>query len=152
MSFLNFSNIEFLILIGFLSIILEIFVLSGIGILFLGIGAFATAGIIYFYPALDQYSYFLLGFLSIVSAILLWKPLKNWNNKNATSRNIDIIGSKVKIIESDLEPNKIGKAEWSGTIMNAKLDPKVTSSVKIGSHCIVIDVKGNVLVVEKYKE
>lgn len=148
MSFLNFSNVEFLILIGFLSIILEIFVLSGIGILFLGIGAFSTACIIYFFPVLDMYTYFLLGVLSVTSAIILWKPLKKWNNKDFTNRNIDIIGSKVKVAESDLAPGKMGRALWSGTIMNAKLDSKVTSKVKSGTICTVKEVKGNVLILE----
>jgi membrane protein implicated in regulation of membrane protease activity len=148
MEFFNLNTVEILILIGFVSIILEFFVLSGIGVLFLGFGAFSAAGLLYLKPEMFDYTYFLLGLLSVFWAILLWKPLKNWNHKTTEPRNIDIIGSKVQIIESDIEPGIMGKVKWSGTIMNAKLSNKVTSKISSGSYCKVVEVKGNVLILE----
>ena len=68
---LNLSGMEILVLVGFVSIVFEIFLLSGIGVLFLGLGSFSAAGLLCLEPALLPYIYFFLGVFSIVWAMLL---------------------------------------------------------------------------------
>jgi membrane protein implicated in regulation of membrane protease activity len=145
--FLDLNQVELLVLVGMLTIVIEMFFMPGLGFLFFGMACLTTAGIIYYFPSLIYYQYIFVAILACIWFLLLWKPLKHYMHKKKESEHIfDIINSKVKVIDSDILPGTIGKIEWSGTIMNAKLKDGIEEKAKIGSFWKVIAVKGNVVV------
>jgi membrane protein implicated in regulation of membrane protease activity len=85
--------------------------------------------------------------LTIVSAILLWKPLKNYKSPNESKPFTDMEGQKAVVIGT-LEPGKHGQAKWSGTVMKAKLDESATSSIAEGKEAVIVRVEGNILILK----
>ena len=148
----DFNPIELLVSIGLVTIIIEMFFMPGLGFLFFGMGAFTTAGILYYFPSVTDYQYIVVAIVSCIWFILLWKPLKHYMHKRKGPEAVlDIIGSSVEIMGSDLAPGAIGKVKWSGTIMNAKLADNVDGQVPVGSVLKVSRIEGNVLVLAPLK-
>jgi membrane protein implicated in regulation of membrane protease activity len=145
--FWDLNQVELLVLVGMTTIVIEMFFMPGLGFLFFGMGSLTVAGIIYYCPSLIDYQYIFIAILSCVWFALLWKPLKHYMHKQKASNHIfDIIGSKVKVIESDILPGGMGKVAWSGTIMNARLSNNIDEKATLGSSWKVMAVEGNILV------
>lgn len=145
--FLELSQVELLVLIGMITIVIEMFFMPGLGFLFFGMGCLTTAGIICYFPNMLDYQYILIGGMSVIWFTLLWKPLKHYIHKKKESDHIfDIIGSKVKIIDADILPGTTGKITWSGTIMNARLSDNIDEKAKVGSLWKVTAIEGNIVV------
>ena len=95
-----------LTILGVISIILEMGFISGIGFLFIGLGALSVAGLIEFKLIKeDNLLNILLALISLSSLyfLIFWKFLKNAQMQD--TKNYGEI---------------IGKVKWSGTIMNAQ--------------------------------
>ena len=133
---------------GAILVIFEFTVFPGVGFLFAGIGALITGTLISGGFLTDQIWQWISFFgFSVLSAILLWKPLMKHKfdpNQRAFS---DLAGQKAILI-SDLEPGKEGKAKWSGTAMRARLEDGIELSFKEGKELEIVRTEGNVLILK----
>lgn len=141
------------LLAGAAMLALEAFGLPGIGLLFAGLGAILVgaaveAGLV----GTDNYAAQMAVFLIFTSifAALLWKKLKSWrmNPRGETYQNM--IGETAVIALSGLQKGATGQVRWSGTLMQAELDPSESAmGLAEGTIVKIVAVKGNVLHVKQ---
>ena len=117
-------------------------------LLFFAIASFLTAilsslGII----AGWEIELFCLGVLTAITAFLLWKPLKNFQNRgDGTDSSSDMIGL---LVPCAIEVNATGGAiKYSGINWKARLDKQQTETITEGSMCKITAVDGNVMIVK----
>ncbi len=142
-----------LTILGVVSIILEMGFISGIGFLFIGIGALSVAGLIEFNIInKDNLLSILLALVSLSSLyfLIFWKFFKKAHMQTLKNYN-DIIGKEAVVIYSDIKGHTTGNVKWSGTIMNAQL-VDTSDFVKEGETVKIIKVKGNILFIKSTKE
>ncbi|MDB2414293.1 NfeD family protein [Rickettsiales bacterium] len=137
--------------LGAIFIIIEVFFTPGIGFLFAGLGAVSVGGLIIMQIS-DSSNYWqqILFFLILTSvwASFLWKPLKKLLNSSSDINYKDVEGGTAIVVDSALTCDKEGQVKWSGTIMNARLEPKVQKEeVEVGQEVKIIKVDGNTLIV-----
>ena len=132
---------------GGILIVLEFILMPGIGFLFAGLGAL-TAGLALVLGLADnQVVQWIIFFATtILWTALLWKPLKNFRLGHSGKDFNDMIGHKAVLLE-DLTPGITGRAKWSGTIMNAKLEAASNETLLKNSEVTIVEVNGNVLTV-----
>lgn len=132
---------------------LEAFGLPGIGFVFAGLGALMVGvaievGLVGVDNYVAQFAVF-FAFTSIF-AVLLWKKLKAWrmNPRGETYQNM--IGETAVIVLSGLQKGARGQVRWSGTVMQAELDPSEPAlGLAEGTMVRIVAVKGNVLYVRQ---
>ena len=142
-----------LTILGVTSIILEMGFISGIGFLFIGLGALSVAGLIEFNLIKeDNLLNILLALISLSSLyfLIFWKFFKNAQMQD-TKNYGEIIGKEAIVIYSDIKGHTIGKVKWSGTIMNAQLID-TNDYIKEGETVKIVKVKGNILFIKSTKE
>ena len=142
-----------LTILGVTSIILEMGFISGIGFLFIGLGALSVAGLIEFKLIKeDNLLNILLALISLSSLyfLIFWKFFKNAQMQD-TKNYGEIIGKEAIVIYSDIKGHTIGKVKWSGTIMNAQLID-TNYYIKEGETVKIVKVKGNILFIKSTKE
>jgi membrane protein implicated in regulation of membrane protease activity len=142
-----------LTILGVTSIILEMGFISGIGFLFIGLGALSVAGLIEFNLIKeDNLLNILLALISLSSLyfLIFWKFFKNAQMQD-TKNYGEIIGKEAIVIYSDIKGHTIGKVKWSGTIMNAQLID-TNYYIKEGETVKIVKVKGNILFIKSTKE
>ena len=142
-----------LTILGVTSIILEMGFISGIGFLFIGLGALSVAGLIEFNLIKeDNLLNILLALISLSSLyfLIFWKLFKNAQMQD-TKNYGEIIGKEAIVIYSDIKGHTIGKVKWSGTIMNAQLID-TNYYIKEGETVKIVKVKGNILFIKSTKE
>jgi len=128
---------------------LEAFGIPGLGFLFAGIGAIATAGLIeagVIAPAdlVSQWALFFV--ITVASAIVLWRKIKAWRmNPNAPEYS-NIIGTEA-VVTSAISGTGEGQARWSGTLMRARLADHTAPSLAEGTVVTITRVEGNTLFV-----
>lgn len=142
-------SVEFWFLIGVVLILLEFAAIPGIGLLFIGFGAFTTALLLSLYPELIIYQIIVIGFTSFFWFLVLWWPLNKFLYKSTNGVYSDMVGGMVTVSGKDLEPGEVGIVTWSGTIMKAKLTDDETEPAKLGQTIYIREVKGNVLICSK---
>lgn len=134
---------------GVLLMLIESFT-PGLGLLFAGIAAILTGGILLLQLVqADNYLIQIIIFLFLTTIItaILWKPLKKLQNKANNYHNI--VGTMAIVCGEKLEKNKIGQVKWSGTIMNAMLDPNDSQDfITLDSSVIIAKIEGNILIVK----
>lgn len=148
---MNIGFTECWLILGIIFILIEFIKLPGIGFLFISLGAFCNAIVTYNFPEITfnyQFAYF--GIFSLIWWALLWWPLKMYIYKKNTYKgnSFNLIGSKVKVVESSLANGMVGRVEWSGTIMNAVLDNQ-DEKAEINEELYVKEVRGNILICVK---
>ena len=142
-----------LTILGVTSIILEMGFISGIGFLFIGLGALSVAGLIEFNLIKENNLLnILLALISLSSLyfLIFWKFFKNAQMQD-TKNYGEIIGKEAIVIYSDIKGHTIGKVKWSGTIMNAQLID-TNDYIKEGETVKIVKVKGNILFIKSTKE
>lgn len=88
-----------------------------------------------------------VGLLSITSAILLWKPFKNYqNSKEAPNTSSDMIGRRL-LVKTDISVDG-GSVAYSGIEWQARLAAGATDSISAGAHAEVVAVDGALLLVK----
>lgn len=88
-----------------------------------------------------------VGLLSITSAILLWKPFKNYqNSKEAPNTSSDMIGRRLLVKTAISED--AGSVAYSGIEWQARLAANTTGSIAPGAHAEVVAVDGALLLVK----
>jgi len=92
------------------------------------------------------------GIVTLVSTLLLWKPLKKFQNKTSESdTSSDLIG-KTLIVSETIELKKNGKVSFSGANWTSKADPNFVfgkEKLLVDSEVTVTKVVGNILWVKK---
>lgn len=131
-------------------LVIELTVL-GLGgpLLFIGIacaitGVFVTTGLLGSWEA----EVFSVGILSLISAVLLWKPLKQLQGPNKVSdSSSDMIGQIVPVSESVTRNG--GSIRHSGINWQARLDSSSNvDTLESGERVEICGVDGNVMIVK----
>lgn len=111
--------------------LLEALAVPGIGLFFAAFGALTVAilvqwGILPLDNNLAQYTAFFL--LTGLWTALLWTPLKKFRVKRLMKGEThhDVIGRMARVAGEGLRKNQRGAAEWSGTLMTARLADDAT--------------------------
>lgn len=118
MSWITANLAEFFIIAGFGLLAIEILVLgfSTFFLFFIGLASVVTAALLWLGIVPDELVPALLStaILTAISALLLWKPLKNMqgNNKPGIAES-DLIGHSF-ILQSDVSPTQPGEYQYSG--------------------------------------
>lgn len=122
--------------------------LSGL-VLFFAIGCFIT-GILTYMGLLGGWEAetFSVGVLSVIAAVVLWKPLKRFQAKEIpTDTSSDLIGREV-VCKEDVT-SLAGVVRYSGIDWQARLiHTSEVSTVSKGSQCRIVKVDGTLLIVE----
>ena len=114
-----FNNLaESLLILGILLLVVEVAVLgfSTFVLFFVGCGAVITAGLLYVGIIPDTWlaAMFSTGLLTALSAVLLWKPLKNMQTKvDTTAAKGDLVGHRFILVE-DVAPELTAVYHYSG--------------------------------------
>ena len=89
------------------------------------------------------------GILTIVISLLLWKPLKNFQNSgDGTDSSSDMIGRFVTTSE-DIS-DSAGAIRYSGIDWQARLDPCANETfIAKGETCVIASVNGNIMLVKE---
>ncbi|MFK8050584.1 MAG: NfeD family protein [Halioglobus sp.] len=140
---------HFFYMVAGVSFMIELTVLGLSGpLLFFAIASFLTAGLI----SLGLISgwnieIFVLGVLTLVTALLLWKPLKRFQNAgDGSDDSSDMIGRQVPV--SKTVSNTDGSIRYSGINWTSRLDDESgVESIREGELCIITSVDGNVMLV-----
>ena len=146
----SFSPQYWWLIAGAVFCVVEVFVVTGVGSLFLGLAALCVGGLVGFGviaedSTIAQFAWFFA--LIPAWAALLWKPLKNFRSESGEYKNM--VGDTAVIAKHALHKGKPGQATWSGTIMTAELsEASSNSELPVGTQVKIIDVKGTTLVVE----
>lgn len=148
--YLQNNHDQLLYVVGAIALIIELSVtgLSG-PLLFFGLscllsGLLVSIGVIQGWE-LEVLS---VGLLSGVVALLLWKPLNQFQgNRAVQDTSSDMIGQTVPVSEAVTING--GKVRHSGINWNARLSESATvSSLDVGLRVKIVAVDGNVLIVE----
>ena len=130
--------------------VIEVFVVTGVGALFAGLAALCVGGLVGFgvigaESIVAQFACF-FAFFSVWAGVL-WKPLKRFRSGSETYNNM--VGDTAIIAKHAIVKGKAGQATWSGTIMTAELTASSTAQeLPVGAQVKIVDVKGSTLIVE----
>lgn len=144
------NNAQLFYLIAGISFVLELTVLGMTGpLLFFAIACVFTALLINFNLLLSWESQFLsVGIITGLITVLLWKPLKQFQNSGGGSdTSSDMIGKEVP---SSSEITRVsGHIRFSGINWSARLASDCEEdSVQTDMPCIIVGVKGNVMLIK----
>jgi membrane protein implicated in regulation of membrane protease activity len=137
-------------LLGGVSLVVELTLLGLSGpLLFLGIAAFitgalSTLGIVSGWEA----EIFTLGISTIVLAVVLWQPLKKFQNSGGgPDTSSDMIGLTVPAA-TNIETSG-GKIRYSGIDWNARLSNDAgVETISSGENCTIMGVEGTTMLVK----
>jgi membrane protein implicated in regulation of membrane protease activity len=140
---------QLLYLIAGVSFIAEL-ALMGLGgpLLFFAIACFLTAvlislGLISGWEA----EAFTVGILTAATTLLLWKPLKRFQNSGGgADTSSDMIGKQVTT-RSEVTSNS-GSVRYSGIDWNSRLAEGLQVNIPAGTACEIVGVAGNVMLVK----
>ena len=88
-----------------------------------------------------------VGVLAALSAVLLWKPLKKFQNAGGgRDTSSDMIGKILPVTKSITRDQ--GLVSYSGIDWQARLDSAYSETVSVGSRACVVAVEGSLLLVK----
>lgn len=137
-------------LIGGISLLIELAVL-GLGgpLLFFGIAAFITGALVSLGVISGwELEIFALGVITTILAIVLWKPLRRFQNSGGgPDTSSDMIGLTVPV--ADAISRTAGHIRYSGINWNARLsDESEVDSIDAKNNCIIVGVDGTTMLVK----
>lgn len=140
------------LLAGATLLALEAAGVSGIGFMFGGLAALVVGVLIELNIITETNLVLQLALwfsLTVLTAILLFSPLKRWRTNPKSEDSFDnIIGSTAAVAAGGLMIGKPGKVHWSGTVMNAQVvDTCQQGAFLEGDIVKICAVKGNQLIV-----
>ncbi len=127
---------------------LLIFNLSVFWFLFVGIGAIIAALFAWLVPEsgwLMSSIAFVVG--SALASILLYSPLRRWQQKPSIMPGNDALGQEVSVLEP-ITTSKSGKVSWSGTTWDAKLAAG-SEALEPEEQAEIAEISGIILFVKK---
>jgi len=132
-----------------LCLLLELGVLGMSGpLLFLALsclitGALTTVGVISGW----EIEVLMVGVLSVLSAAVLWKPFKKFQNaKEEPNTSSDMIGRQLPVTLA-ITRNE-GRVSYSGIEWQARLDIQATDTIPVSARAEVVAVDGSLLIVK----
>lgn len=135
-----------------LALIVELTVIGLSGpLLFFSIGCFITAILISLQIIIGlEMEILCVGLFSLLSAFILWKPLKRIQGKGiAKDNSSDLIGQVVLVSETVTTAS--GKVRHSGINWTARLDSSEQQALDAGQQAMIVGVEGNILMVKAVK-
>lgn len=135
--------------LGALFLLFETLGASGIGFLFAGLGAI-TAGILAHIGMAETLWGQLAWFCAATAgwAAILWVPMRKYKLAVPDAPYNDMIGDEAVVTETGLRRGMAGQVRWSGTLMEARLDPaSPLDDLPPGTAVVVTGVKGNAMIV-----
>ncbi len=132
------------VLIGLTLLIVEIFIPSDFFLFFFGVAAVVVGGLVAI-GATDSASmqWLLFSVVAIAAILFLRKPLsRRWGASSASGRTGDLVG-EIAVLNDDLRPGDVGKAELRGTVWSVRSSHDQT--IEKGRRCRVERVEGLVL-------
>jgi membrane protein implicated in regulation of membrane protease activity len=136
------------LIVGVSCLAAEALGVTGIGLLFAGLGALTVGSIVTALPDLTHLQQGIVFFASTALwAALLWKPIQRFRGKPDGKSYQNMVGDTVFIGAAGLEAGAVGEATWSGTIMRAELS-EGTPSLPPGAQAVIVRVSGNTLIVK----
>ncbi len=147
---LTFSPFTFYLVLAIALIAIEliVFQFSLFWMLFIGLGALVATLTAFLIPSASWLlvtATFVIS--SVVISIVLYRPLRNWQEKPSSLAGHDAIGQRVEVIET-VTADKAGKVIWSGTDWRAELD-KNSEEIQPGDRAIIVDMEGIRLTIKK---
>lgn len=149
MSWLS-APIYFFLVLGLVAILVEVILLqlTTFWLLFIGIGALLASFVLYLFPVLGWgggVALFILFTVGITA--LLYKPLRNWQQRPSSMPGNDALGQKVTVLEP-ISPETSGKVFWSGTDWDAKLVAGESKVLEKDHQAEIVEVSGITLLVK----
>lgn len=136
---------------GVLFLAAEALGVSGIGLLFAGLGAIVVGVTINFslIPQDAHILQFVVFFISTAAWVLiLWKPMQRFKLSRQHTGYSNIVGETATVSPKGVNKND-GEVSWSGTLMKARLAKSVTQdTLPAGSLVTIVEVHGATLVVK----
>ena len=87
-----------------------------------------------------------VGVLTAIIALSLWKPLKNLQNQGGgPDTSSDMIGQTV--LSSSMITRTTGTIRHSGINWQARLNAETTADIAAGQNCLITAVNGNTMIV-----
>jgi membrane protein implicated in regulation of membrane protease activity len=141
---------QFFYVVAGLSFILELTITGMSGpLLFFAIGSFIT-GVLISIGLISgwEVELFALGLLTVSITVLLWKPLKRFQDSGGgADTSSDMIGRQVPAASEITEAG--GSIRYSGINWNSRLDEEAgVASIAEGDSCVISSVDGNVMLVK----
>jgi len=135
---------------GAILLALEAFGIPGVGFLFVGLGALATAitieiGVLHPLAHISQFACFFITSAAITA--LLWKRLKTWRIGKGEGYS-NMVGDVAIVGKGGLVKGHEGEVRWSGTNMRAILHADAAEALAEGATVTIIAVKGNIVTVK----
>ena len=94
---------------------------------------------------------FVLGVLSAVITLVLWKPFKNFqNDSDGSDSSSDMIGKQVPVSAEITAAS--GSIRYSGINWNSRLVEGISTPIAEGQNCIITAVDGNIMIVEAVEQ
>jgi membrane protein implicated in regulation of membrane protease activity len=130
-----FNLAESLLILGILLLVIEVAVLgfSTFVLFFVGCAAVVTAGLLYVGIIPDSWlsAMFSTGLLTGVSAVLLWKPLKNMQTQVDTTKvKGDLVGHSFILVE-DVAPELTPEYHYSGIDWKLKANEYLVAGTQV---------------------
>ena len=149
LSYFSENHAQLLFLIAGLSFVIELSVMGlSSPLLFFSIATFIT-GILVSVGLINgwEMELFTIGIMTGLVALVLWKPLKNFQNRGGgPDTSSDMIGRNVPVSEEISAT--AGKIRYSGIDWNARLSSDESDSIASGEQCEISGVEGNLMIVK----
>lgn len=149
-AYISANHAHFFYVLAGLSFLVELTLMGLSGpLLFFAIASFLTAILISMGLVSGwEIEIFTLGVLTALTALLLWKPLKRFQNSGDGSDNSsDMIGRQVPVSKTVSQVE--GTIRYSGIEWNSRLDEGAgVESIDEGTLCVITSVDGNVMLVK----
>ncbi|MFW0777737.1 MAG: NfeD family protein [Rickettsiales bacterium] len=148
----SLSPTEIWLIAGVLMLVAEALGVSGVGLLFAGLGALSLGALLEWeYVALDDTLMQFIYFLAFTAAwtLVLWKPMRRFYSNRSGTGYKNMVGDIAYVGEAGLTKNQPGEVTWSGTIMKAMLaDELETQKLDAGVAVEIVRVHGTTLIVK----
>jgi membrane protein implicated in regulation of membrane protease activity len=149
-AYISDNHAHFFYVLAGLSFLVELTLMGLSGpLLFFAIASFMTAILISMGLISGwEIEIFTAGVLTALTALLLWKPLKRFQNSSDGSDNSsDMIGRQVPVSKTVSQVK--GSIRYSGIDWNSRLDEGAgVESIDEGKLCIITSVDGNIMLVK----
>jgi len=140
---------KILYVVAAISLLVELTLIGLSGpLLFFAIGCFLT-GVLVSLQIITGWEYEVLcvGIFSVLAALLLWQPLKQFQGNNKVNdKSSDLIGQKV--VTSQIITDVSGAVRYSGIDWTARLDESSSvSDIPANTKVLITGVDGNIIIV-----
>lgn len=148
--YISANHAHLFFVIAGLSFLIELTVMGLSGpLLFFAIASFITAMLISMGVISGwDIEIFTLGVLTAFTALLLWKPLKRFQNaSDGSDSSSDMIGRQVPVSKAISQTE--GSIRYSGIDWSSRLDQGAgVESIDEGEQCTITSVDGNIMLVK----